>query len=213
VAERRPRRIPVCTLAIVGAAALISAGPAPLAAASSFQRGAILSGELWRLGTGHLWHGSFELAAWDLGALGLLGAWVELRSRTEWLAVVTLAALGSGIAVLALRPDLVSYQGSSALSSALLANACLHALSHGADRALRIAAASALLALAAKILLETAGRSPGFALASTGGLESVALAHLAGALAGGGVRGAFALRSARGAATSTAPRSHRAGAP
>jgi membrane associated rhomboid family serine protease len=181
----------VCTLAFVCAAALVSAGPAEWRAPLVLERQAVLGGELWRILTGHLWHGEAALAMWDLGALALLGGWVERRSRAELLAALGLGALLSGVAVLLLRPDLASYQGSSALASALLVTECLRLWAHGSDPFVRVAAALGLLVLAAKVVLESVGLWTSPALGGPGGLESVAVAHLAGALAGGLVRCVF----------------------
>lgn len=156
-------------------------------------RQAVLAGEWWRVLSGHLWHGGAALAAWDLGALALLGAWVERRSRAELLAALGLGALFSGVAVLVLRPDLASYQGSSALVSALLVAECLRLLGRGNEAFVRAAAALAVLFLVAKIAFESVGLWPSVALGGATKLESVAVAHLAGALAGGLVRCGFDL--------------------
>jgi rhomboid family GlyGly-CTERM serine protease len=178
----------VCTLASVCAAVLVSAGPTELREGLALERHAVLSGELWRILSGHLLHGDPALAAWDLAALALLGAWVEGRSRAELLAALGLGALLSSAAVLVLRPDLATYQGSSALASALFATECLRLLARGPDALARSVAALGLAGLAAKIALESAAFWPSPALAGAGDLESVAVAHLAGALAGGLVR-------------------------
>ena len=187
---KRRRRVPIFTLAFVCAALLVSAGPAPLREQLAFERSAVVAGEWWRVWTGHLVHWEPSLAVWDLGALALLGGWVESRSRAELLAVLGLGAFVSGVAVLVLRPDLASYQGSSALASALFVNACLRLLARANDPYARATAAFGLLGLAAKVGLESAGISP---TGIPGALESVAVAHLAGALAGGVVRYAFEL--------------------
>jgi membrane associated rhomboid family serine protease len=151
----------------------------------------VLGGDLWRILTGHLWHGEAALAVWDLGALALLGGWIERRSRAELLAALGLGALFAGVAVLMLRPDLASYQGSSALASALLVTEGLRLWARGSDPFVRVAAALVLLVLAAKVALESVGLWTSPALGGPGGLESVAVAHVAGALAGGLVRCGF----------------------
>ena len=188
MAERAQLRVPLCTLAFVCLAVLVSAGPAELRAPLVLERQLVLTGELWRIVSGHLWHGEAALAAWDLLALAALGCWVERRSRTELLLALGLAALLSSVAVLVLRPDLASYQGSSALASALLVTEGLRLLGRGNDALVRVAAALALAGLGAKVVLESAELWPSPALAGAGVLESVAVAHLAGALAGGLVR-------------------------
>jgi hypothetical protein len=203
VAERAPLRIPWCTLVLVCAAALVSALPAPWSAPLVLEREAVRAGELWRIVSGHLWHGEAALAAWDLGALALLGGWIERRSRAELIAASGAGALLAGLAVVALRPDLDSYQGSSALASALLTTGCLHLLGRSGDGFARAAAALALLLLLAKLALESVGLWPSVALAGSGELESVAVAHLAGASAGVLVRCAFDLAARQSPETRT----------
>jgi membrane associated rhomboid family serine protease len=203
VAERASLRVPVCTLALVCAAALVSAAPAEWSAPLVLERQAVLAGELWRIVSGHLWHGEAALAVWDLSALALLGAWVEHRSRAELLAALGAGALLAGLAVVALRPDLDSYQGSSALASALLTTGCLHLLGRSGAGLARAAAALALLLLVAKLTLESLGLWPSLALGGSSGLESVGVAHLAGALAGGLVRCGFDLAARQSPETRT----------
>ncbi len=197
MAERPPPRLPVCTLAFVCAAALVSAGPAAWQSHLAFEREAVLAGEWWRIGSGPLLHGALALACWDLGALALLGGWVERRSRAELLAALGLGALFSGVAVLWLRPDLVSYQGSSALASALYVAGGLRLLQRGNGRVARGAAALALLGLAAKIVLESTALWPSPARVGPGALESVAVAHAGGAFAGALARVGFDLARPR----------------
>jgi hypothetical protein len=203
VIERARACVPVCTLAFVCAAALVSAAPAEWSAPLVLERRAALAGELWLVATGHLWHGSPALALWDLAALALLGVWIERRSRAELLAALGLGALLSGAAVLALRPDLASYQGASALASALLATGCLHLLARSGHGFARGAAALALLLLLAKLALESVGLWPSSALGASGALESVAVAHRAGATAGVLVRCAFDLAARQSPDTRT----------
>jgi rhomboid family GlyGly-CTERM serine protease len=188
VTERSPLRVPVCTLVFVCAATLVSAGPTASSDWLALERDAVQTGELWRIWSGHLWHGSPVLAVWDLAAIALLGSWVERRSRAELLAALGLGALLSSVAVLVVRPDLASYQGSSALASALFVTECLRLSGRGQDGFVRSVALLALVGLAIKVALESAELWPSPALAGSAALESVAVAHLAGALAGTLVR-------------------------
>jgi rhombotail lipoprotein len=180
-------RMPWCTLGLVAAALCVSFGPDAQALASSLQleRAAFLHGELWRVWTAPLVHGWPQLAFYDLGALLVLGAWVEQRSRRLVVQAWLLASLLSGAAVLVLRPDIGSYQGASAQACALFAlcAAQLFASRSALDRGVALAA---LAGFAAKLVLES-GASPLFAGAAP--VESLALAHAAGALAGLCVRG------------------------
>ena len=182
--ERSAPRVPVCTLIFVCAAALVSAGPTALSDWLALEREAVLTGELWRIWSGHLWHGGPALAVWDLAAIALLGSWIERRSRAELLAALGLGALLSSAAVLVLRADLASYQGSSALASALLVTECLRLSGRSQDGFARAAAVLALSGFGIKVVLESAALWPSPALAGSAALESVAVAHLAVALAG-----------------------------
>ncbi len=187
--ERARRSLPLCTALFVCLAAWVSAGPPALRETLELQRSAVLAGEGWRLLSGHLVHGHLALAVWDLGARALLGFWVERRSRAELLGALALGAICSGVAVVVLRPDLISYQGSSALASSLLVAEALRLLGRDHAASTRSLAALVLLGFAAKIVVESLTQtSPTPALAGADTIESVALAHLAGGLAGAAVR-------------------------
>jgi rhomboid family GlyGly-CTERM serine protease len=186
LARTRAHRFPWCTLAVASAGLLVSFGPgaSELSASLRLDRAAVLHGELWRLLSGHLVHGWPRLAVFDLGAIMILGTWIEQRSRADLTLAVVLAALLSSTAVLGLRPDLALYQGSSALAAALFVVCAAHLARSGQDGRGPALAATALLCLGAKLTLESSGLWPSPALAKVPGVESVAVAHAAGALAG-----------------------------
>ena len=173
-------RLPVATLAFVAASLAVSfaLSDGPLRAALALERSAVLRGELWRLWSGHLVHDHVAHALWNLAALGVLGLWLEPRAPARFALALLLAAPLSALAVVALRPDLASYQGASALASALYALGAVVLLREGPDRVSRLAGATALALFAAKLALESAGSWPSPALPP--GLESVPLAHLVG---------------------------------
>lgn len=179
-------RVPWVTLAFAAAALVVSFGPASasLQAGLQLERAAFLRGELWRVLTAPLVHGWPQLAVFDLGALVILGAWAEQRSRLRLALALFLASLLSGFAVLAWRADLAFYQGSSALASALFVICAARVLAPGSAAFDRGVAALALVGFAVKVGLEASGVSTSPVFAGTMAIESVAVAHAAGALAG-----------------------------
>ncbi len=179
---------PWCTLGFVALALWVSFGPwaAELRPALQLEPGSFAAGELWRVMTAPLVHGWPELAAFDLGAIALLGSVLERRSRLDVAISLPLAALLSAGAVLALRSDLTSFTGSSALASALFVLFALRLWqrSTGVGHAGRWLAALGLALFAGKMALEAAGVLPSSAGLAARGVESVPAAHIAGALAG-----------------------------
>jgi len=73
------------------------------------ERTAVASGELWRLWTGHLVHGSATHYAYDVGAFVLLCGVYGPRLRLLWLAPLI------GVALLVWLPNMQYYYGLSAL--------------------------------------------------------------------------------------------------
>ena len=185
--------LPLVALALVLAALALELAP-QAAARLGWERAAIARGELWRLFTGHLVHGAPRLLLLDLGALALLGAWVERASRRLLLAALAASALASSLAVLACT-GYGRYVGSSALASGLAAAAAVLLL-RSPRRPARLVAWTLLALIAGKLALEGLELWP----AALGGLppghEPVPAAHLAGALGGGAA--ALALRPAAG---------------
>ena len=179
---------PWCTFGFVALALWVSFGPwaAELRPLLRLEPGSFGAGELWRAVTAPLVHGWPELAAFDLGAIVLLGCVLERRCRLDVAISLPLAGLLSAGAVLVLRPDLTSYSGSSALASALFVLFALRLWqrSSGVESAGRWLAALAIGLFAGKIALEAVGFWPSPAGLATRGVESVPAAHVAGALAG-----------------------------
>lgn len=178
------RRVPVVTGLVVAGALGAYAAP-DLASWLIYDRGAILSGEVWRLVTGSWVHFSRSHLLYDLVAFGIAGAVIERRGYARFALLCALSALSIGLALLALVPDLAYYGGLSGVAFGALVYLALHALrEEGPGRWL----AAAVLGLAAgKVLLEaTTGR---FAVVAPGAAPFVPapLAHLAGAAAALGV--------------------------
>ncbi|MGE3970331.1 MAG: rhomboid family intramembrane serine protease [Porticoccaceae bacterium] len=176
-------RFPRCTAAVVAVALLASFAPG-FAARLVYERGAIETGELWRLASAHLVHEWPRLALFDLGALLVLGAWLERRGCALLVATFAAAASLASAAVWFLRADLARYQGASALvAGALVAAAVTAIVDRSRERVLALALLGAWIA---KTCAELAGVWPAAWSPVPAGVESVAVAHAAGGLAGAG---------------------------
>ncbi len=182
--DSRAPRFPSATVGLAAASLLLSFALPHGALRSSLvlERAALLRGEIWRLWSGHLIHDHPAHALWNLTAFAALGVWLERRERARFALALLLAAPLSGAAVVALRPDLASYQGASALASALYVLGAVCLMREERDGPARWGGWLALALFAAKLALEAAGRWPSPALPP--GLESVTVAHLVGGGAG-----------------------------
>ncbi len=104
-------------MALAGAlAAFFPGSPEAL----QYDRANVASGAVWLLATGQFVHWSLRMAAFDLGAILLLGGLLEIRGARR-LAAFALAAgaFATAAAVQFLPPYLALYRGASGLASAL----------------------------------------------------------------------------------------------
>jgi len=83
-----------------------------------YDRSAILSGELWRLVTGHWVHFSVSQLFYDVTVLGITGWIIESRGYRYFAALCLLSALSISFAMLALLPDMAFYGGVSGIAMA-----------------------------------------------------------------------------------------------
>ena len=142
-----------------------------------YEREAILSGEYWRLISGHFVHGTNQHLFLNLAGLALIAALFP-RSYTakEWLCVLMFSLLAIDVGFVFYEPQLQWYVGfSGALHGALAAGAL--AWWRSEPRVLALALASVLIG---KLVWE---QWQG-ALPLSGGLPVVVDAHLYGALGG-----------------------------
>ena len=86
-----------------------------------FDRSAIGQGEWWRLITGHWVHSDLEHAAWDIGALLVLGLLFESRLKVELVSVLALTTLGIDLWLWYATPSINYYCGLSGILNGLLA--------------------------------------------------------------------------------------------
>ncbi len=180
-------------LATLGLGALaVLAGLAPaLGPALEFGRLHSWIAEPWRLLTAHLVHFGLEHLAWDLGALLLLGLYVEPRRPGTTRLVLLASALAIPLVFMAAEPDLQRYRGLSGLASALFMLALCQLQATSRTRFARVLVGTAGLGFAAKLLVESTSAAPVFVGAES--FVPVASAHLTGALIGlaGGLSGLF----------------------
>jgi rhomboid family GlyGly-CTERM serine protease len=146
-------RVPLLTLLMVGGALAVEAFPQS-SAWLIYDRPAILSGQLWRMFTGHWVHFSTGHRVCDLIPLGVAGWILEARGcpRFGWFCALTPWVISA--AALIFQPDLISCGGLSGLDSALVTWLALEGLSDAPPW--RWVCVSALLGMAGKIVVESA---------------------------------------------------------
>jgi len=170
--------IPVWTLAICAAAAVVFGAP-QLQAALVYNREAIAAGEAWRLVSGNLVHFSGSHLIKDVVALLAIGLLIETGRRRHFALLCLASGSLIGSVLYVAEPELAVYGGLSGIVTAAATYLCLHGIEE--DGAYRWLCLGVLLCLAAKTGCEIAlGFSPlpgtdaeGFAL--------VPLSHAVGA--------------------------------
>lgn len=148
---RLARRLPVITLLLVsgGLVTALFPGWSPWLI---YDRSAILSGEVWRMFTGHWVHFSISHLVYDLLALGIAGWIIESQKlpRFGWLCL--LAPWFISAILLFIEPQMKVFGGLSALATTAIVYLALFGL-HGASP-WRWVCLAALLGIAGKILFE-----------------------------------------------------------
>jgi rhomboid family GlyGly-CTERM serine protease len=173
---------------VLAAAALAVAAMPGLAGLLTLDRTAVIDGEIWRLWTGHLVHGSAQHLAWNVVALIGLGLLFEraLGRHFTWLVFVGGALVGVG--VLALQPDLETYLGlSGVLNTIWVGGAAIAA--RGERGWMRRVYLAAVVAGLAKIVFEAWTGNSIFTDPDALGGQPIVLAHALGSLAGAAVLG------------------------
>lgn len=148
-------------------------------AAESFRyaRAEVLDGEVWRLLTGHLVHGSVQHLLLNLTGLALIAAlFAREYSVREWLIILLASIIAIDLAFVFYQPQLAWYVGYSGV---------LHgALGAGAIAWWRRREASLALALSVILLVKLGWEQWRGALPLSGDLPVVVDAHLYGAIGG-----------------------------
>lgn len=144
-----------------------------------FDRNAILSGEVWRLFTGHLAHLSWPHLGMNLLGLALVwGLFDRYLPTKRWLHVMLFAGFGISLLLLVVDSHLLYYVGLSGVLHAMFIAGCLYEMRTG-----RWDSKLLLMLIIAKLLWEQwYGPLPGSE--KTAGGSVVVDAHLFGALMG-----------------------------
>jgi len=166
--------LPLATLAICAAAALVLAVP-QLQPALVYNRDAVSHGELWRLLSGNLVHFSAGHAVKDVLALLLAGALIETRRYRHFALLCLASGALIGSMLYATQPLVLVYGGLSGVAVAAVAYLCLHGSADGGafGRACQIA----LVGLVAKTTIELV-----FGAQASADFVPVPFVHLVGAL-------------------------------
>lgn len=171
--------------ALVLAPALAAFASPTLAAWLVYDRGLVLEGEVWRVVTGAWVHFSAGHLAWDALAFGAAGLILEPRSRAGLGALVLLATVLGGSALLAFAPGIEVAGGLSGVAVAAVAAVGIEGL-RGAPPG-RAVSVVLLALVAAKGAAEALAGSAVFASDLPPGVVPLPLVHLAGAAAALGV--------------------------
>lgn len=166
---------------------LLASGGEPTTHLLRYERAAIFGGELWRLVTGHLVHGSTRHLLLNCGGLLLIGALFSRDySAAEWLFIAFLSMAVIDLGFVFYEPQLMWYVGiSGVLHGALAAGAA-----SWWERESRPLALAWMALLIGKLVWEQMHG----ALPLSGDLPVVVDAHLYGALGGALAAALLALR-------------------
>lgn len=115
----RPGR-PWLTLGLAAVAAGLWWGLGAVPDYLVFDRSAIIAGEIWRLVTGHFVHSDGGHAAWNIGALLLIGLTMERFGRWRMIAAVVGGIVAVDAGLWWAMTDLQRYCGLSGMLNALL---------------------------------------------------------------------------------------------
>lgn len=168
-------KLPRITLAIIAGALFIAAAPA-LSGLLIYDRHKILTGELWRIFTGHFVHLSREHLLADLVAFALIGALIERKKLPRFGALCLIAPCLISATSFIIEPQMHRYAGLSALSMAAFIFFALHQNRGPAIVLLTLAAA--------KIMFELNANTSTFLTSANPGIRVAALSHLVGAAVG-----------------------------
>jgi len=172
----------------VHAAALVVPGGGRLAELLTFEREAILAGQIWRVLGGHLAHFTIEQLVWNVVVFVALGCLCEKKLGAAYLPSLAGSALLVSVGMLLLDSGIRRYRGLSGVASALFTVTMVFAIA-GAVRSRRLLLVGLSLAgtalFAGKVLHETLSGSAVFSRdLATAGVVPVPLAHVLGGIAG-----------------------------
>ncbi len=179
------RRLPCASLLLALAVLAVFLCPG-LADLLEYRRAAVLSGQWWRLVTGHFTHTSPINLAWNLGAFLALGAVCEAADRARFRLALTVSVVAIPLALVVLSPATAAYRGLSGAASsffALLVVLAVRRSLRDGRRAVALLVAAAGAAFFLKVGYEALLDRPLFAVDGSG-FVPLPVAHLVGAAAG-----------------------------
>jgi rhomboid family GlyGly-CTERM serine protease len=178
--------LPWRTLSLAAVALAAAAFPGSLELLE-LNREAVAGGQVWRLLTGHLVHGSGYHLSLDLAAWVVTGFLFEpVLGRKVW-PVLIVSALLVDAGFLFLQTDLAAYCGLSGILNGLMAAGLIARLQQArqeGDGRFALFQMVILIGILGKILLEGIGAGPLFSDVARLGSTPVPLAHACGALGG-----------------------------
>ncbi|HSY19880.1 MAG TPA: rhombosortase [Candidatus Acidoferrales bacterium] len=145
------RRLPVITLLLLGSGVL-AASCSGWSSWLVYDRSAILSGEVWRMYTGHWVHFSTAHLAYDLVVLGIVGWIIETKPLPNFGRMCLVAPWLISGGLLLMEPQVKYYGGLSALAVTAVVYLALYGLNEAG--AWSWICLSALLGLAGKTAFE-----------------------------------------------------------
>lgn len=172
------RRLPVITLLLIGAAATVALFPS-WQSRLVYDRPAILSGEIWRMFTGHWVHFSTSHLVYDSLALGVAGWIIETQKLPNfgWLCLLA-PWLISGV-LLVIEPQMAWFGGLSALATTAVVYLVLFGLR--GTGLWQWACLSALVGMVGKTIFEIATGNMIFATTVNDSAVVCTASHIAGA--------------------------------
>jgi rhomboid family GlyGly-CTERM serine protease len=173
------RHVPLWTLVLVIDGLLVYIIPG-LTAHLQYDRAAILTGQWWRVVTGNWVHFSASHLWFDLMAFGLVGWMTERSGYPHFGLLVMLSALGIGMTLLAVQPDMQFYGGLSGIATGAIVYYALWGLQEGG--LWRWICGTVLLVSVGKIILETVSGRTLLAAAGSVPFVPVPMSHVTGGL-------------------------------
>ncbi len=118
-------KFPILTLGAILLATLIMAMP-QLHGRFYFELSPLLSGEWWRLLSGHLIHSDWQHWFWNVAALAVLGSYLEQHSGRLWFTAMLAGIASVDILLLSDWAQVTRYCGLSGVLNTLLVLALFH---------------------------------------------------------------------------------------
>ncbi len=175
----RQSKLYVVPLVVAALAIIAQLGGDPVQQLLRYDRDAILGGELWRLLTGNFLHLGVMHLLLNLAGLVLIWMFFGARfSHGQWIIIVLVTALATGVGLLMLTPDVGWYVGLSGALHGYFTAGCM------AEIRLKLREGWWLLIIIALKLGWEQWHGPMPGTASLAGGEVIVDAHLFGAIAG-----------------------------